>query len=46
MEGISASTEQQTAFMEEITSTANKLGILGEELKNLLELSNEDSGIN
>ena len=49
MEGISASTEQQTALMEEITSTANRLGFLGEELKNLLELSDQNyqnSGIN
>jgi len=36
MEGISASAEQQTASMEEVTSTANKLGILAEELKNSL----------
>lgn len=37
MEGISASTEQQTASMEEITSPAHKLGILAEELKNSLK---------
>lgn len=36
MEGISASTEEQTASMEEITATANKLGILVEDLKNSL----------
>jgi len=36
MEGISASTEEQTASMEEITATANRLGILSEELKNSL----------
>ncbi|MHA1987412.1 MAG: methyl-accepting chemotaxis protein [Promethearchaeota archaeon] len=34
--GISASTEQQIASMEEVSSTANKLGILAEELKNSL----------
>ena len=38
MEGISASTEQQTASMEEVTSTAHKLGELAEELKNSLVL--------
>ncbi len=36
MEGISASTEQQTASMEEVTSTAHKLGELAERLKNSL----------
>ncbi|TFG13027.1 MAG: hypothetical protein EU535_05550 [Promethearchaeota archaeon] len=36
MEGISASTEEQTASMEEITSTANRLGTLAEELKEQL----------
>jgi len=36
MEGISASTEEQTASMEEITATANRLGILAEELKGSL----------
>ncbi|MFX1364620.1 MAG: hypothetical protein ACFFCE_12365 [Promethearchaeota archaeon] len=36
MEGISISTEQQTTSMEEITSTANKLGNLSEELKEKL----------
>ena len=36
MEGISASSEQQTASMEEITSTANKLGNLAEDLKTTL----------
>ena len=33
---ISNSTEQQTASMEEISSTANKLGNLAEDLKNVL----------
>ena len=32
MEGISASTEEQTASMEEIAATANRLGILAEKL--------------
>ena len=32
MEGISTSTEQQTASMEEITATAHKLGHMSEEL--------------
>ena len=36
MEGISASTEQQTASMEEVTSTAHRLGELAENLKNSL----------
>ena len=36
MEGISSASEQQTASMEEITATANRLGILAEELKNQL----------
>jgi len=36
MEGINASTEQQTASMEEVTATANKLGILAESLRNSL----------
>lgn len=40
IEGISTSTEQQTASMEEITSTAQKLGYLSEELKNLFKNSN------
>ncbi len=38
MEGISASSEQQTASMEEITSTANKLGTLAEKLKEGLDM--------
>ena len=38
MEGISASAEQQTASMEEVTSTAHKLGTLAEDLKNSLTL--------
>ena len=41
MEGISAAAEQQTASMEEINATANKLGIMAEDLKNSLKL-NED----
>ncbi len=36
MEGISASAEQQTTSMEEISVTANKLGNLAENLKNRL----------
>jgi hypothetical protein len=36
MEGISASAEQQTSSMEEISATANKLGNLAENLKNRL----------
>jgi len=38
MEGISASTEQQTASMEEVTSTAHRLGELAESLKNSLSI--------
>ncbi len=38
MEGISASAEQQTASMEEVTSTAHKLGTLAEDLKRSLTL--------
>ncbi|MHA2037490.1 MAG: methyl-accepting chemotaxis protein [Promethearchaeota archaeon] len=34
--GISTSTEQQIASMEEVSSTANKLGNLAEDLKNTL----------
>ena len=38
MEEINASSEQQTASMEKITATSNKLGILAENLrKNLSE---------
>jgi methyl-accepting chemotaxis protein len=37
MEGISASAEQQTASMEEVTATAHKLGTLAENLKNSLK---------
>ena len=33
LEGISASSEQQTASMEEVTITANRLGSLAEDLK-------------
>ena len=40
MEGISASTEEQTASMEEISATANKLGSLAEDLRKSLELNN------
>jgi methyl-accepting chemotaxis protein len=36
MEGISASTEEQTASMEEISATATKLGTLAEDLKEKL----------
>lgn len=36
VEGINTSAEQQTASMEEISSTANKLGNLAEDLKNKL----------
>jgi methyl-accepting chemotaxis protein len=36
MEGISASTEEQNASMEEIAATANRLGIIAEQLKNVL----------
>jgi len=36
MEGISASAEQQTSSMEEISATATKLGNLAENLKNKL----------
>jgi hypothetical protein len=39
MEGISVSAEQQTASMEEVTSTAHKLGTLAEDLKNSLKLN-------
>jgi methyl-accepting chemotaxis protein len=42
MEGISASAEQQTASMEEITATANRLGALAEDLKNQLTQSNDN----
>ena len=39
LQGISASTEQQTSSMEEITSTANKLGSIAEGLKDDLAKS-------
>ncbi len=39
MEGISASSEQQTTSMEEISSIANKFGTLTEELKEELNKS-------
>ena len=45
IEGISASSEQQTASMEEISSTANKLGILAEDLKNNLTQYKSDSPV-
>ncbi|MCK4370678.1 MAG: hypothetical protein KAW03_06400, partial [Candidatus Lokiarchaeota archaeon] len=45
VEGITSSTEQQTASMEEITATAQKLGYLSEELKNLFKISKEDNDI-
>ncbi|TKJ20299.1 MAG: hypothetical protein CEE43_13035 [Promethearchaeota archaeon Loki_b32] len=38
MEGISVSAEQQTASMEEVSSTAHKLGTLAEDLKTSLAL--------
>ncbi|MCK4780791.1 MAG: hypothetical protein KAT57_11405, partial [Candidatus Lokiarchaeota archaeon] len=44
LEGISASSEQQTASMEEITSTANKLGVLAEDLKSELAKSETGNG--
>ena len=36
LDAISASSEQQTASMEEVTATANKLGTVAEDLKNKL----------
>ncbi len=39
MEGINASTEQQTASMEEVTATATKLGSLAESLRNSLKMT-------
>ena len=45
VEGITLSTEQQTASMEEITATAQKLGYLSEELKSLFEIANGDNDI-
>lgn len=42
IQGISASAEEQTASMEEISATANRLGTLAEELKNRLNLYNEN----
>lgn len=39
MEGINAAAEQQTASMEEITATANKLGMMAEDLKNSLMIN-------
>jgi methyl-accepting chemotaxis protein len=37
MEGINASTEEQTSSMEEIAATAHRLGALAEELKTSLK---------
>lgn len=45
MEGISSSTEQQSASMQEITATTQKLSYLSEELKSLFKLTNEDKSI-
>ena len=39
MESISAACEQQTASIEEISSTTSKLGVLAEDLKNKLKQS-------
>jgi len=39
IESISAASEQQTASIEEISSTTNKLGVLAEDLKNKLKQS-------
>ena len=39
IESISAASEQQTASIEEISSTTNKLGVLAEDLKNILKQS-------
>ncbi len=36
MQGISAASEQQTASMEDVSSTSHKLENLAEQLKNLL----------
>ncbi len=41
MEGISAAAEQQSASMEEITATANKLGTLAENLKDTLKVKED-----
>ncbi|MFX1503505.1 MAG: hypothetical protein ACFFDH_21255, partial [Promethearchaeota archaeon] len=41
MEGISSAAEQQSASMEEITATANKLGTLAEWLKDSLKTAEE-----
>ncbi|MFX1280183.1 MAG: hypothetical protein ACFFA3_12260, partial [Promethearchaeota archaeon] len=38
MEGISSASEQQSASMEEITATANKLGSMAEDLKESLKV--------
>ena len=45
LEGINASAEQQTASMEEVSSTANKLGALAEDLKNSLAQNESDTPI-
>ncbi|MFX1389964.1 MAG: methyl-accepting chemotaxis protein [Promethearchaeota archaeon] len=41
MEGIASAAEQQSASMEEITATANKLGTLAEHLKDSLNTAEE-----
>ncbi len=41
MEGISSASEQQSASMEEISATANKLGTLAENLKDTLKVAEE-----
>ncbi|MFX1532472.1 MAG: hypothetical protein ACFFBC_15250, partial [Promethearchaeota archaeon] len=43
MEGISSASEQQSASMEEITATANKLGSLAELLKESLKVKEESN---
>jgi methyl-accepting chemotaxis protein len=42
MEGVSVSSEEQTASMEEVTPTANRLGMLAENLKERLTQINEN----
>jgi len=43
LDGISASSEQQTASMEEVTATANKLGTVAQDLRNkLTEFGGDD----
>ena len=43
MEEISSATEEQTASMEEITATANRLSILAENLKKKLNINPDKS---